>query len=92
MLFDLLKPADAYFLDCVAHDADETRTDRSCWYKGETFLILSTMNRIVKEAFDESILANRIEDLAWCYAREERLERTAMSTCDVNVYANVSDP
>ena len=91
-MFDLLKPADAYFLDCGANEADDTRTDRSSWYKGETFLTLSTIKLIVKEAFDESILAYRIEDLAWSCAREERLERTAMSACDINVYINVIAP
>ena len=50
------------------------------------------MNRIVSEAFAESILAHRIKDLAWSCAREDCLERTAISACDINVYVNVIDP
>ena len=92
MLFDLLKPADSYFLDCLAHDTDDTRTDHSSWYNAATFGALSTMNRIVAESVAASMLAHRNDDYAWSSAREECLERTAMSTCDVNVYVNVIDP
>ena len=92
MLFDLLKPADSYFLDCLAHDTDDTRTDLSAWYNAATFGALSTMNRIVAESMEASRLAQRNDDYAWSSAREECLERTAMSACDVNIYVNVIDP
>ena len=89
VLFELLKPADPYFLDCLAHDTDGTRTDISSWYNAATFGALSTMNRIVAESVEASRLAQRNHDYAWSAAREEHLERTAMSACDVNVYVNV---
>ena len=92
VLFDLLKPADSYFLDCIAHDTDDTRTDLSSWYNAATFGVLSTMNCIVAESVEASILAHRNDDYAWYSAREECLERTAMSVCDINVYVNVIEP
>ena len=72
MLFDLLKLADSYFLDCLAHDTDDTRTDRSAWYYSATFGALSSMNCIVAESVEASTLAQRNDDYAWSAAREER--------------------
>ena len=92
VLFELLKPADPYFLDCLAHDADDTRTDRSSWYNAATFGVLSTMNRIVAESVEASVLAHLNTDYAWSCARDECLERSSMSACDINVYVNVIDP
>ena len=92
VFFDLLKPADTYFVACIAHDADESRTDRSFWYRAATFKAFFTVNRIVNEAFAERVLAFRAEDLAMSCARDEGMERTAMSAGDVNVNVNVIDP
>ena len=79
-------------MDCIAYDTDQTRTNHSSWYNAATFGILSTMNRIVTEFVTASILAHRNDDYSWFSAREECLERTAMSPCDINVYVNVIDP
>ena len=33
VLYDLLKPSDGYHLDCASHDVDDSRADRSSWYR-----------------------------------------------------------
>ena len=50
------------------------------------------MNRIAAESVEASILAHLNTDYAWSCARDECLERSSMSACDINVYVNVIDP
>ena len=37
IIYDLLKPSNQYHLDCVSHDADESRPGGSPWYRADTF-------------------------------------------------------
>ena len=50
------------------------------------------MNAIVAESVAASMLAHRIDDYLWSCAREGCLERSAIATCDINVYVIVIDP
>ena len=85
ILFDLMKPSDAYYLDCALHDADGYRADRSIWYRNDTF----ESHYLLERACQDDIARHLEEDRNRYYAHKEGRERTLMSACDVNVHVNV---
>ena len=75
LIYDLVKPSNQYHLDCIAHDADDTRPAGTPWYRADTFEALVLLHF----AFYEGIAR----------FRSEERERYLMSACDVNVRVNV---
>ena len=75
ILFDLVKPSDGYYLDCVHHDEDDYRADPSIWYRKDTF----ESHCLLEKAWRDDIARHLEEDR----------NRYLMSLCDVNVIVNV---
>ena len=75
ILFDLVKPSDGYYLDCVHHDEDEYRAEPSIWYRRDTF----ESQCLLEKAWRDDMARHLEEDR----------NRHLMSLCDVNVTVHV---
>ena len=80
VLYDLLKPSDDYYLDCLQHDADYTRTDRTLWYCEATF----ACQALLAENCNADLLAVRSSNELY-QGVKECSERLLMQGCDLNI-------
>ena len=90
ILYDLLKPSDDYYLDCLRHDADHTRPDRTQWYCEDTF----NSQALLVEACEADLVERRRQSKERLHAEleaserllhQEASERLFMQSSDVNV-------
>ena len=90
ILYDLQKPSDEYYLDCLRHDADDTRPDRTQWYREDTFRAQALLVEACEADRVESRRRNgkRYRDCLEASERrlyQEEAERLLMQSSDVNV-------
>ena len=80
-MYALQKPSHDYYLDCLRHDADDTRPDRTQWYREDTF----NAQALLVEACEADILESRRQSRKRYRDSLEESERLLMQSCDVNV-------
>ena len=80
-LYALQKPYHEYYLDCLRHDADDTRPDRIQWYREDTF----NAQALLVEACEADIVESRRQSRKRYRETLEESERLLMQSYDVNV-------
>ena len=80
-LYALQKPSHEYYLDCLRHDADDTRPDRTQWYRAGTF----EGQALLVEACEADIVETRRQSRKRYRESLEESERLLMQSYDVNV-------
>ena len=80
VLYDLLKPSDDYYLDCLQHDSDHSRPDRTLWYCEEAL----ACQTLLAENCNADLLAVRSSNELY-QGVKECSERRLMQGCDLNV-------
>ena len=78
--YDLLKPSDDYYLDCLSHDADYTRADRTLWYCEATF----TCQALLAENCNADLVEQRRASKERYQVEQQASERSFLQLCDVN--------
>ena len=80
-LYALQKPSNGYYLDCLKHDADDTRPDRIKWYHDATF----EAQALLVEACEADIVEMQRRSRKRDRDSLEASERLLMQSYDVNV-------
>ena len=80
-LYALQIPSHEYYLDCLRHAADDTRPDRTQWYRAGTF----EGQALLVEACEADIVETRRQSRKRYRESLEESERLLMQSYDVNV-------